>query len=106
MVCSIRCEQVRGQPTVLLNHLLGLNGVVDYLGNHLVTHPHEKGEDVSAEANRDHSRKTPSSPALERLCSLCPQSPRPLLSRGLDRVVQGGTRCVWDQQQPPALSPL
>lgn len=52
-------EQVRGQPTVLLNHLLGLNGVVDYLGNHLVTHPHEKGEDISAEANRDHSRGGP-----------------------------------------------
>lgn len=52
----VQVEQVRGQPTVLLNHLLGLNGVVDYLGNHLVTHPHEKGEDVSAEANRDHSR--------------------------------------------------
>ena len=48
-------EQVRGQPTVLLNHLLSLNGVVDYLGNHLVTHSHEKSEDISEDANGDHS---------------------------------------------------
>ena len=52
-------EQVRGQPTVLLNHRLGLNGVVNYLGNHLVTHPHGKGEDVSEDANGDHSRGGP-----------------------------------------------
>lgn len=36
-------EQVRGQPAVLFNHLLGLNGVVNHLGNHLMTHPHQKG---------------------------------------------------------------
>ena len=48
-------KQVRGQPTVLLNHLLSLNGMVDYLGNHFVTHPHEKSEDISEDANGDHS---------------------------------------------------
>lgn len=48
-------KQVRGQPTVLLNHLLGLNGMVNYLGNHLFTHPHWKSNDVKEANNEDHN---------------------------------------------------
>ena len=52
-------EQVRGQPTVLFNHLLSLNGMVNYLGNHFITYPYQKNNDINEATNGDHNEGGP-----------------------------------------------